>query len=53
MLDLVQKGVYPGAKLENPEQPEVVDEADAGDVVQGLGCDGLASGSLEVMLSVG
>ena len=34
-------GLPPGAKLETPDIPGVVDEVDAGDVLQGFGADGL------------
>ncbi|RLA49849.1 MAG: hypothetical protein DRR42_14715 [Gammaproteobacteria bacterium] len=37
LLDLVRKGSYPGAILEIPHQPGIVDVPDAGDVVEGRG----------------
>ena len=39
LLDLVRKGTCPG--VETPLTPGVVDEIDAGDVVEGVGVGGL------------
>jgi len=45
LLDLVQEGGTLGAKLETPLTPVGPDVPDGGDVVDGVGAGGLATGS--------